>query len=310
MDGAEDRAGGRRRCRRRHGHRGHRERRGGGPQFREAEIEQLGARLRQHDIGRFEIAVDDARAVGFVERIGDVNADLQHLFERQRTLGAGQSRRQCLAFEILHHEVVNLLVTADVVDGADVRMRQRGNRSCLALESRAAIRIGGEVGRQHLHRHRAIEPRVTGCVDLAHSAGSKGRNDFVRAEAHAAVEGQTGAEIIRCRQPERRLLLKNGDLVFHPRRPVGSSTRLLRTCAPWPRPKRPHWVTLRGPRPSTSARWQQGRLALMDLHVECGQQCGRTGVIAHQHDEIDQLVGPEDILGLGEGRGRDLVVAP
>ena len=38
----------------------------------------------------------------------------------------------------------------------------------------------------------------------------------------------------------------------------------------------------------------------MDLNVECGQQCGRAGVIAHQHDEIDQLVGPENILGLGE----------
>jgi hypothetical protein len=35
-------------------------------------------------------------------------------------------------------------VTADIVDGADVRMRQRRNRPRLALESRAAVRIAAK----------------------------------------------------------------------------------------------------------------------------------------------------------------------
>ena len=99
--------------------------------------------------------------------------------------------RQRLAVEILHDEVVDRLVTADIVDGTDVRMRERGNRPRLALESRAAIRIGRQVGRQHLHRHRAIEPRVARFVDLAHAARAEGGEDLVWAESSAGGESQT-----------------------------------------------------------------------------------------------------------------------
>ncbi len=89
--------------------------------------------------------MDHAGAVRFVERIGDVDADRQHLLERERPFRVGQPISQRLAIEILHDEVVDLLVTADVVDGADVWMRQRGNRPRLAFESRAAVRIGRQV---------------------------------------------------------------------------------------------------------------------------------------------------------------------
>ena len=41
----------------------------------------------QENVRGLQIAVDDAGAVRFVERIGDVDADLQHLLERQRPLG-------------------------------------------------------------------------------------------------------------------------------------------------------------------------------------------------------------------------------
>src|SRR5216117_1906326 len=69
---------------------------------------------------------------------------------------------------------------ADVVQRADVRMRQAGDRLRLPLEAKAQLRVAAELRRQYFHRHRAIEPRVARAVDLAHSAGADGRDDLVR----------------------------------------------------------------------------------------------------------------------------------
>jgi len=41
----------------------------------EAEIEKLGAGFGEHDVAGFQIAMDDAAAVSFVERVGDFRAN-------------------------------------------------------------------------------------------------------------------------------------------------------------------------------------------------------------------------------------------
>jgi hypothetical protein len=41
--------------------------------FRETEVEQFGARLRQHDVARFQIAMHDAGAMGRRQRAGDLD---------------------------------------------------------------------------------------------------------------------------------------------------------------------------------------------------------------------------------------------
>ena len=46
------------------------------PQLRQPEVEQLRAGLRQHDVGRLEIAVDDAVPMRLVERVGDLAAPI------------------------------------------------------------------------------------------------------------------------------------------------------------------------------------------------------------------------------------------
>ncbi len=74
---------------------------------------------------------------------------------------------------------------AHVVEGADVRVIERGNRLGLAIESGAALRISGDVGRQHLDGDRAIEAGVACLVHLAHPAFAELLNYLIRAE-HAA----------------------------------------------------------------------------------------------------------------------------
>ena len=103
-------------------------------ELRETEIEQLRAAARDHDVARLQIAMDDAGAMGVLERLRDLRRQLQKLTPRQRP--AGEQIGQRLSFEILHHQVFGVAVSADVVKRADVRMREPGNGARLAFETR------------------------------------------------------------------------------------------------------------------------------------------------------------------------------
>ena len=71
---------------------------------REAEIQQLGAAARQHDVAGLEIPVHQPLAVRSVERVRDLDADLEQLGRRQRpALEPGGER---LALDQLHHQEV------------------------------------------------------------------------------------------------------------------------------------------------------------------------------------------------------------
>ena len=86
--------------------------------------------LGHQDVGRLQIAVDDAFAVRGIQRIGNLDGVLQRLIERQRPF-------ERLALDVLHHQVVR----ADVVELADVGMIQRGDRARLALEAFAELAL-------------------------------------------------------------------------------------------------------------------------------------------------------------------------
>ena len=139
------------------------------------------ARLRQHDVGGLEIAMRDALAVRLVERVGDLDRDLQRLVERQRPFL--EARGQRLALEMRHDEVVRAIDAADVVDAADVGMVQGRDGASLALEAGPQIGIASDLTRQDLDRDCPIEARVAGFVDLTHAAQPDLGSDFVRAEA-------------------------------------------------------------------------------------------------------------------------------
>src|SRR5262249_12166846 len=155
----------------------------------EAEVEQLDLRrragpagTRKHDIARLQIAVDDAGGVRAVERAADLTGDPQRLVDGQRS--ALEPRGERLALQVLHdNEAV-----ADVVERADVGMRELRDRAGFAVEALPELRVGGDRRGQHLDRHRPIEARVAGLVDLAHSAGAQERLNLVRAESGADVQ--------------------------------------------------------------------------------------------------------------------------
>ena len=90
--------------------------------------------------------------------------------------------------EQLHDDEQLAVVDARVEDADDVRVGERGDGLRLALEPRAPVGVGGEGSRQDLDGDVALEPRVPGAIDLAHSAFADRREDFVGAQTGGGGE--------------------------------------------------------------------------------------------------------------------------
>jgi len=160
----------------------------------QAEVEQLRTRAREDDVAGLEVAVDDARAMRAVERVGDLRAVAEDVAQRQRA--APESVRERLSFEELEDEIgLPCLRLADVVQAADVRMLELGDGLRLALEAQTELRVVRELGGEHLDGHRALETRVARLPHLTHAARTNARDDLVRAEPAADVHVGCGASI-------------------------------------------------------------------------------------------------------------------
>src|SRR5260221_109651 len=91
-------------------------------------------------------------------RVGDLDAIADHVIDRKRA--ANDSIGERLAVDVLHDQEVDLRLAADVVERANVRMVERGDRFRFALETEAELRIRCMGCRQNLHRDGAIETRA------------------------------------------------------------------------------------------------------------------------------------------------------
>ena len=71
----------------------------------EAEVEQLRAGTRQHDVRRLDVAVHHAGGMSGRERVGELDRDGQPLIERERATREACGER--LAIHQLHDEVLD-----------------------------------------------------------------------------------------------------------------------------------------------------------------------------------------------------------
>ena len=110
----------------------------------------------------------DALLVRGVERIANLHRVLQCLVERQRPL-------EWSPLDVLHNQVVG----THVVELADVRMIKGAYGFGFPLKPLTELGLG------NLDGHDAIKARVTSLVDIAHSARTDWRKDFVGAEFFA-----------------------------------------------------------------------------------------------------------------------------
>src|SRR5215467_3198537 len=115
--------------------------------------------------------MSDALLVRGVQRVADLPGVLHRLIDRQRTF-------QRSAVNVLHHQVIR----PDVVELANVRMIQRGDRTRFPLEALRKLLLGD------FDRDGAIKPCIAGLVHLAHAAFAQRRQDLVGTEFVASVQ--------------------------------------------------------------------------------------------------------------------------
>src|SRR6202030_715632 len=94
-----------------------------------------------------------------------------------------QAMRERFAFEEFHDQEVHAGLRADVIEMANVGMRNRGKRAGFAFESALEFGVAGKMRGQDFDGDAAIEAGVTRTVDFAHAARADGSDDFVRAES-------------------------------------------------------------------------------------------------------------------------------
>ena len=106
----------------------------GGDLARQAEIQDLHAAVgADEDVLRLQIAMRDALLVRRGQAERDLRGDLDRFARRHRLTGEPLTQR--LADEQFQHRVGDALLHAEIVNGEDVRVRERRDGFGLALES-------------------------------------------------------------------------------------------------------------------------------------------------------------------------------
>ncbi len=147
-----------------------------GIHFGQTEVEDFGvATVGYENVGGFDVAMDDAFAVGGVEAVGHVDGEGEEAFEVHGAAVDGVLER--LAVEKFHGDEGFVVGVADFVDGADIGMIEGGGGFGFAAEAFESLRIVGEGFRKKLESHKAIEECVLRFVDDAHSAPAESFED-------------------------------------------------------------------------------------------------------------------------------------
>ncbi len=172
----------------------------------EAEIEDLDVVLPGDDhVLRLKVAVDDTLPVGRGESGGDLHRQFHRLPHRHCT--RVEELPEVLPLDQLRHDVVHGFAGAfglphfpvidskkrprrtDIMDGQNVGMVEGGDRAGFPSEPAQSLRVGGELGRQHLDGDVPPESRVPRAVHLAHAASAQQADDLVRAEQRPRWKG-------------------------------------------------------------------------------------------------------------------------
>ena len=83
--------------------------------------------------------MSDPAAMRFIKSVSYLRAEFQNLLEGE--WASSQAVGERFSFDILHHQVVNSILLANVVQNANVWVIQAGNGFCFAFKSLLANQV-------------------------------------------------------------------------------------------------------------------------------------------------------------------------
>ncbi len=133
--------------------------------------------LGDKNIGRLDVAMNNALRVRSVECVGNLDAQRQQRIEFHRTVADDMFQRR--AVKKLHDDERFAVLLTDVVNGTNIRMVEGRRGPRLAAETFQRLAVLRNIFRKEFQSDKTIEPRVLGFVDNTHPAAAEFFDDAV-----------------------------------------------------------------------------------------------------------------------------------
>src|SRR5262249_18754790 len=88
-----------------------------------------------------------------------------------------------------HHQIIDSILRTNIVEGANVRVIQAGDRLGFAFKALFSGWILRKLFGQNLDGDAAFQARIPSAVHFSHTASTERRRDFIGAEVSAWSEG-------------------------------------------------------------------------------------------------------------------------
>lgn len=129
--------------------------------------------LRDEDVGRLDVAVNDARAVRRVERAAAFEADFYRVLDRQQLLRMGE-RHEVAAGHVFEGDITRFFTDYRIEQSHNMRMGQLAHQRCFVQELGARrlteLRIEKQAGIDDFERNVMGRKCIGGKVYRARSA--------------------------------------------------------------------------------------------------------------------------------------------
>ena len=99
-----------------------------------------------------------------------------------------------IAFDQLRHQVLDLSLGSDVVDGQDVGVIQGAGGDRFLGEAPLAIGVQRRGVVKDLDRDEALQPGIAAAIHLPHAAGAERADDLVRPESRGQLGHLSGKD--------------------------------------------------------------------------------------------------------------------
>ena len=136
--------------------------------------------MRDFDVGRLQVAVNDAALVRVLERFRNLLRDGQRFFQRDRAFPDPVGERR--PFNRFHHQCTYAAAVFEVVDGSDVSLVEGCENLRLTLKARHKLCVPSKFLQNHFQRNISSQFRIRSAIYRAHSAGTERRSNFIRSE--------------------------------------------------------------------------------------------------------------------------------